>query len=169
MKIRRATDDDAGAFAGGMKSVHDEGLLGPKEDATVAQIKEQFKAGVSDSEFIYLVATLEDELIGAIGLYLDPVLGEYSFGLWLLPGRRGEGSGRALLEAGLKKVPDDVTEMLIEVWPDNDVAIELFEDFGFKPEGLSTEEYPRVDGTKGPVLLMRLLRDEPGPEVNEEA
>lgn len=154
--IRRARETDAYDFARGMKSVIEEGLLGPAEHATVARIEDLFEAGIKDRERMYLVADETGKLIGAILVYPDPDLDAYSLGLWVLPDRRDTGAGTALLEAGLEELPTDLDELRIEVWPDNRVAIRLFEKFGFGDKELSSEEYARVDGTMSRILRMRL-------------
>lgn len=148
-----------------MKSVTDEGLLGPEENATVADIEELFGIGIKDPERTYLVAEDAGKVIGAILVYPDPDLDAYSLGLWVLPDRRKAGTGAALLKAGLAEMPNDVTEVRIEVWPENGVAIRLFEKIGFGGKELSNGEYMRVDGTMSQTLRMRLAPSADGPTV----
>lgn len=160
MNIREAGDGDVGDFSRGMHRVHGEGFLGPEEDDSIENIEGLVEEGIDDPEWTYLIAESEGDLVGAIVLYPDGDLDAHSFGLWVLPGRRENGTGRALLKAGLARLPKDAG-VRIEVWPDNQTAIELFEKEGFVSEGLSDIEYTRVGGAKSRVLLMRLApRDE---------
>lgn len=49
---------------------------------------------------------------------------------------------------------------MLEVWPDNERAIALYEAYGFEREGLRRDHYRRRDGTlRSSVLMARLLGD----------
>jgi ribosomal protein S18 acetylase RimI-like enzyme len=166
VRIRRAGDGDVADFARGMNQVHGEGFLGPEEDASVANIEERVESGVRDPEWTYLIAEYGGDLIGAIVVYVDEDLDAHSFGLWVLSCGREKGTGRALLEAGLSEVPKD-SEVVIEVWPDNLIAIELFEKSGFEKSGLTETVYTRVGGAKSRALLMRRVPEGDVPEPTE--
>lgn len=168
MRIRRAGGADVGDFSHGMHRVHGEGFLGPEEDTSVENIERLVEEGIGDPEWTYLIAKSEGDLIGAIVVYPDENLDAHSFGLWVLPGRRGKATGRGLLDAGLAEVPKDA-DVRIEVWPDNQIAIALFEKAGFVKGGLSGVEYTRVGGAKSRALLMRLTPEEDGSAADQKA
>jgi putative acetyltransferase len=77
--------------------------------------------------------------------------------MWVLPGRRGRGGGRMLMEAALAAVPADAHKVELEVFPDNEVAIGLYRSFGFAEEGLRRDHYRREDGSLHSALLMARL------------
>ena len=62
----------------------------------------------------------------------------------LLAEVRGRGCGRALLQAAIDHARGaQVHKVELEVWPDNERAIALYERFGFEVEGIRRDHYRR--------------------------
>ena len=157
MEVRPATIDDCEAIARGMKVVVDEGRwLATEAGAPVEDLVQRFRASV---EWGHFLVVLEDggELVGALGMHPSAAAGVLSLGMWILPGRRGEGGGRMLMEAAIAGVPAEVHKVELEVFPDNEVAIGLYRSFGFEQEGLRRDHHRRDDGSLHSALLMARL------------
>ena len=76
-------------------------------------------------------------------------------GTWLLPGFRGRGHGRALLDAALSAATRlDVRKIELEAFTDNDAAIALYSAAGFEVEGTKRDHYRREDGSIKSAVMM---------------
>jgi ribosomal protein S18 acetylase RimI-like enzyme len=158
MQVRPANFDDCGPIARGMKVVVDEGRwLATESSAAVEDLEQRFRASVEwEGHFLFV---LEDggERVGALGMHPSAVDGVLSLGMWILPGCRGRGGGRMLMDAALAAVPSGAHKIELEVFPDNAAAISLYRDFGFEEEGLRRDHYRREDGTLRSALIMARL------------
>ena len=82
--------------------------------------------------------------------------------LSILPQARGNGHGRALLEATLTEArAAGATSMFLEVDADNSAAIALYTSKGFTRTGLRKGYYAHDDGTRTDAVTMTLAL-EPG-------
>lgn len=84
-----------------------------------------------------------------------PFVGDDEAGLkelYVHPDRWGEGVGTALLEAGVERLPDDVTAVRLETLAGNERAAGFYEAHGFERTGERTVE---VAGEEYPALLYR--------------
>jgi ribosomal protein S18 acetylase RimI-like enzyme len=72
--------------------------------------------------------------------------------LYVDPDRWGEGYGTALLEAGLRRLPDDVDSIALETLEGNEVAARFYEARGFEPDGTTSFE---IDGERYPTRVYR--------------
>lgn len=98
-------------------------------------------------------------MVGCLGLHPAGPPGVLSLGMWILPGWRRRGGGRALMEAALAAIPDDVHKHTLEVFPENEAAIALYRLLGFEQEGLLRDHYRREDGgLRSSLIMSRLLR-----------
>jgi putative acetyltransferase len=83
--------------------------------------------------------------------------GLLSIGMALLPGGRGRGGGRMLIERAIEHARGVGAHKLeLEVWPDNGRAIALYIGTGFEVEGLKRDHYRRKDGSLRSSLVMGL-------------
>jgi RimJ/RimL family protein N-acetyltransferase len=82
-----------------------------------------------------------------------------SVGMGVLREWRGQGLGKALLEACLRKAfAKGLTRIELEVYADNTNAIALYRRLGFVEEGLKRRARV-LDGRSQDLLLMALLRE----------
>ncbi len=158
MQVRRATIDDCEAMGRGMKVVADEGRwLATEGGAGATQLSERFRSGLKKGDLLFVLED-EGEVVGMLGLPPTGVAGVLSVGMWVLPTHRGRGGGRLLMEAAIAGRPADVHKIELEVWPENEAAIALYESIGFAREGLRRNHYRRRDGTlRSAVLMARLF------------
>jgi [ribosomal protein S18]-alanine N-acetyltransferase len=159
VRARPATADDAEAYARVVASVAEEGrwiATEPPVDvaARAALVREWLERGDG-------LVVLEDDdgaIVGGLGLHPRGVQGVVSLGMCVVAGARGRGGGRALMDAAMAWLADsDMHKVELEVWPDNERAIGLYEHYGFEIEGLRRDHYRRRDGSLRSALIMARL------------
>jgi putative acetyltransferase len=160
MQVRAATRDDAEELGAALKVVVDEGRwLALQPPVTAAEMAEGMRTRLDEGQ--KLLALVDDEgdgaLVGLLNLRPTRIEGIWSLGMWILPGQRGKGGGRMLLDAAIEAKPADAHKIELEVWPDNEAAIRLYERGGFEREGLRREHYRRRDGKLRDSLIMARL------------
>jgi RimJ/RimL family protein N-acetyltransferase len=106
---------------------------------------------------VYVAETDEGEVVGRLSLSRDTHPGSShvaDLGLMVAASHRRQGIGRALLEqavawcraAGIRKLE-------LHVFPHNEAAIRLYEEFGFEREGYRKAHYRREDGYVDAILM----------------
>jgi len=166
MLVRPVTPADFEELARGFKVVVDERRwVAVQPPITEAELAEGLRARFDEGRLMF---TLEDPdaegrgaaLLGHIDLHPTRTDGVWAFGMWMLPGARGKGGGRMLLETAIDARPPDVHKIELEVWPHNEAAIALYERLGFEREGLRRDHYRRRDGNlHSSVIMARLFPD----------
>lgn len=95
----------------------------------------------SDPQFDYsLVAEIDSKVVGSAGLYRQRrprILHVATFGITVHEAYQGKGVGKALLGALVEAADKwlNIVRIELEVWPDNERAIKLYQSFGFVLEG----------------------------------
>ena len=165
MRVRPVTSADLEELARGFKVVVDEKRwVAMQPPVTEAEVVEDLRERLAEGRRLF---TLEDPgaegrpaLVGHIDLHPTRIDGVWAFGMWVLPGLRGKGGGRMLLEAAIDARPADVHKIELEVWPHNEAAIGLYERMGFEREGLRRDHYRRNDGRLHSSVIMARLSPE---------
>jgi [ribosomal protein S18]-alanine N-acetyltransferase len=140
-----------------MAVVVDEGRwLATQPPASVAELTERFRISIRQGNLLFVLVDGE-EVVGALGLNPTSATGVLGLGMWTLPGWRGRGGGRLLVEAALAARPPEIHKIELEVFTDNDAAIHLYEATGFEREGLRRDHYRRADGSLQSALIMARL------------
>lgn len=100
-------------------------------------------------------------------LALEPTsYGVLDLGMMVARSWRGRGVGRELVAESLRWARErtDAHKVALQVWPDNEAAIRLYERFGFVEEGRLRRHYRRRSGElRDAVIMGRLLREGPPP------
>ncbi len=156
MLVRRATTEDAGAFARVVAAVADEGdWILTEAPVDVPAFADRVRRTIGDGADAFWVLEDGDRIVGATGLHATRAAGVASLGMSVVESARGKGRGRQLLTAALgHAVESGLHKVELEVFVDNARAIALYAAFGFEVEGLRREHYLRRDGTRRSVLLM---------------
>jgi RimJ/RimL family protein N-acetyltransferase len=160
MRVRPATPEDAAELGRALKVVVDEERwLAIQPPVTDAEMADRIRTAMAEGRGVF---ALEDDaadgaLVGLIDLRPTRIEGVHSIGMWILADHRGKGGGRLLLEAAVGARPADVHKIELEVWPENDAAIRLYERAGFEREGLRRDHYRRRDGRLHSSLIMARL------------
>jgi putative acetyltransferase len=166
MRVRPATYEDAEELGRALKVVVDEKRwLAIQPPVTEAEMAEGIRTRLAEGQKLF---ALGDDggggaLVGLINLRPTRIEGVWSIGMWILPRHRGKGGGRMLVDAAIEARPADVHKIELEVWPDNEGAIRLYERAGFEREGLRRDHYRRRDGRLHSSVIMARLFPDPTP------
>jgi RimJ/RimL family protein N-acetyltransferase len=155
MRVRPATAE----LGRGLKIVVDEKRwLAIQPPVTAAEMAAGIRTRLDEGQKLL---ALEDAaggaLVGLINLRPTRIEGVWSIGMWILAEHRGKGGGRLLVDAAIEARPPDVHKIELEVWPENESAIRLYERASFEREGLRRDHYRRRDGHLHSSLIMARL------------
>lgn len=100
----------------------------------------------------------DSELVGRISLARDQHPASHhvaDLGLMVSASYRRQGIGHALLEAAVGWAREaGITKLELHVFPWNEPALRLYEQFGFEREGFRKAHYRRGDGQYADAILM---------------
>jgi RimJ/RimL family protein N-acetyltransferase len=165
--IRPARDEDVEAAAAIAAVVAEEGTIGAQPPVDVGARTAGLRTLLADEGRGGVWVLCEGERVVGVATALERIGGVLSIAMMLLPGARGRGGGRGLLEAVLAHArASGAHKVDLEVWPDNGRAIALYTSAGFTVEGLRDRHYRRRDGSLRSSLIMARRTDngqEPGP------
>jgi putative acetyltransferase len=159
MNVRRARPEDADAFfeviaAVAAERVH---IATEPEDLDRGRVDRMLAAETRD-----VVWVLEDtgRIVGCLGLRGTRRPEAASLGMAILQEARGKGGGHALVRAAIEHARAvGLSTLELEVFPDNHVAIALYEAYDFAVAGHRPRSHPRRDGTVRGTLVMTLGLD----------
>lgn len=167
--IRPAEASDAAALialAAAVGREPGEWLLTNETWRSVVDERRYLRAVRRQADAAVLVAVDDGVVVGRLSVARDPHPSSShvaDLGLMVAASHRRRGIGNALLEAAVgwaRRV--GVAKLELHVFPWNEPAIRLYEQFGFEREGIRRGHYVR-DGRKVDALLMAYhLPSEPG-------
>ena len=103
------------------------------------------------------VAEAEEGVVGRLSVGRDPHPASHhvaDLGLMVAESYRRRGVGRALLEAAVDWARSHgVSKLELHVFPHNEGAIALYDQFGFEREGYRKRHYRRPDGYVDAILM----------------
>lgn len=160
--VRRAEPADAEALTRLAEAVSAEPeawlISADGEWRSVAEERRYLKAVRRYPHAAVFVATRPDgTVVGRLSLARDshpasPHVAD--LGLMVAKGARGQGVGRALLEAGVEWArASGVRKLELHVFPWNEPAIRLYERFGFEREGYRKAHYRRAGEYVDAILM----------------
>ena len=164
MRARPATPDDAQAFAEVLASVAaEERWIAPQPPVDVAAEAERMRGSLERGDPLWVLEDDDGRVVGTLGLHPTHARGVVSLGMCIVADARGRGGGRAPMDAAMAWLDaSDMHKVELEVWPDNERAIGLYERYGFAVEGLRRDHYRRRDGSLRSSLIMARLLSRPG-------
>ena len=165
MIVRRAEPGDAPALAAlaAAVSAEPEGWLIGDEWRSAGDERRYIRAVRRHPDAAVFVAEEEGEIAGRLSLGRDPHPASShvaDLGLMVDARFRRRGVGRALLDAAVAWAQEsNVTKLELHVFPWNEPAIALYEDFGFEREGYRRAHYRRPDCYADAVLMAYMIPD----------
>lgn len=167
--IRAAKPDDAATLAALAAAVgrEPEGwLLNTDGWRSVGDERRYLRALRRHPDAAVFVAEEHGEVIGRLSVARDPHQASRhvaDLGLMVAGGHRRRGIGRALLEQAVAWAHEaGVRKLELHVFPWNEPAIHLYEQFGFEREGLRKDHYRRGGEYVDAILMAYRLANEDG-------
>jgi RimJ/RimL family protein N-acetyltransferase len=158
--IRQAMPGDAPALVKLARAVgaEPEGWLISTSDWRGASDERRYLRSLRRSkDAAVFVAEAPEGIVGRLSVGRDPHPASShvaDLGLMVAKGHRRQGIGRALLERAAEWARGaGVTKLELHVFPHNEPAIKLYEDFGFRREGYRERHYRRNGGLVDAVLM----------------
>jgi putative acetyltransferase len=157
--VRRARDADVSDAALVAAAVAEEGFLGLQPPVDLEARAERYRELIEHDAL--WVLEHQGKVVGYAGAP-ESVRGVVSVGMAILAGSRGQGGGRALLDAVKEHARSaGAHKVSLEVWIDNARAIALYAAAGFEVEGFRRDHYRRRDGSLRSTLIMAWRVDAP--------
>jgi len=158
--IRAAAPRDAGALVALAEDVaaEPEGwLISDGGWRTVGDERRYLRTIRRYRDAAVFVAEDEGEIVGRLSLGRDPHPASRhvaDLGLMVAAGARRKGIGRALLHQSVEWARGvGIRKLELHVFPHNEAAIALYEDFGFRREGFRKAHYRRGAGYVDAILM----------------
>lgn len=162
VRVRAAKEIDAEAVGNVWASVASEGEWIGTELPLRGDWADRFNSALVNNEQAWLVAELDDVVIGAIFMNNERGLGH--LGMAVVAAHRGRGVGRALVASCIDWARDQLChKVVLEVWPHNVRARRLYEWAGFQEEGYLKRHYRRRNGALWDAVTMGLVLDTTSP------
>jgi RimJ/RimL family protein N-acetyltransferase len=161
VRIRAAEPGDAAALVALATAVGSEPqgwLLADSNWRSVADERRYIRALRRHPDGALIVADAGGLVVGRLSIVRDPHPSSphvADLGLMVAASHRRRGIGRALLAAAEEWASGaGVSKLELHVFPHNEAAIALYEDFGYEREGYRRRHYRRPDGTYVDAVLM---------------
>ncbi len=158
--VRPARPDDAAALVELAVSVGSEPeawLLNTDSWRSVGEERRYLRALKRHPDAAVFVAEDEGTVVGRLSVARDPHRASHhvaDLGLMVAAGHRRRGVGRALLEQAVEWARDaGIRKLELHVFPWNEPAIRLYEQFGYEREGFRHEHYRRDDEYVDAILM----------------
>ncbi len=158
--VRRARPDDAAALVELAVAVGGEPeawLLNTDSWRSVGEERRYIRALKRHPDAAVFVAEDEGTIVGRLSVARDPHRASHhvaDLGLMVAAGHRRRGVGRALLEQAVEWARDaGIRKLELHVFPWNEPAIRLYEQFGYEREGFRREHYRRDDEYVDAILM----------------
>jgi ribosomal protein S18 acetylase RimI-like enzyme len=139
--VRKLTEDDLDAFwTLRLRALQDNPeAFGSTYEETIDRGKEAMlqRIGVGQGDGIFSMGAFDDALIGTVGFRRDEGLKErhkgFVFGMYVIPERRGQGAGKALMLELIARARrmEGLEQIHLAVVTTNQAAVRLYRSLGF--------------------------------------
>ncbi len=158
--VRRARPDDAAALvelAVAVGSEPEAWLLNTDSWRSVGEERRYLRALKRHPDAAVFVADDDGAIVGRLSVARDPHRASHhvaDLGLMVAAGHRRRGIGQALLEQAVEWArAAGVRKLELHVFPWNEPAIRLYEQFGYEREGLRRDHYRRDNEYVDAILM----------------
>ena len=138
--------------------LHD--LLFLDRDIREPKVLAAWRRAIEQGTINSLVSIANDEIVATTAVIRDPLSWSAHVAdlrLLVLPGWRGKGVGRALLEASIQQaIAQGATKLTARMTPDQIGAITLFEETGFRGEALLRDQVCDTSGQLHDIAVLAL-------------
>lgn len=145
--LRPARPEDARAILKRMARVVREGIYLQEDEDTLASVREkeeEIRKSVRDNS-MYTLAVVDGEVVGAAILKRGPLAMNrhtVNYRIWVGPKHRGLGIGKRFMRYSIAWCKaHGVRKFCLDVFSNNDRAIELYQRYGFVLEGRRKEQF----------------------------
>ena len=149
------TSEELGAFTQGLG---DEDLLFLSRDLREPKVLEAWKRDIANGNIFSVKATLDGKVLGTTALLLDKQSWSAHVGelrILVLPEARDTGLGRILIqESFLMGLDLELEKLTARMMLDQEGAINVFEEMGFKKEAMLLDHVKDSHGKKHDLLMM---------------
>lgn len=160
VSIRSASLDDFDAWFRLYDAVAAEGKwIGGEAPSDRSARRQSYESHQLNPDAITFLAVSGERLVGALGVSVNGGIAE--LGMMVDAGFRGRGIGSALLGACIDWAGEQrAHKVILEVWPHNVAARQLYEKHGFVIEGRFQRHYRRRNGELWDAIRMGLVLDQ---------
>ena len=164
--IRTVKESDAQTYLELGKSIMSENIysLTKAEELTITleQERDWIISSLENPNHLIVVAELEGKIIGQLNFsngHKERIAHNGEFGMGVHKNFRGMGIGRLLLEKLIEwcRENETIEKINLCVHQTNDRAIKLYQDLGFKKEGVRMKDLKYSDGTYVNTVFMGLF------------
>ncbi len=162
IRVRHAVPADARDLYHGFSTVIDEGVWLPTFNAnsSVADWANWIQR-TNHSRDVMLVAELEDEYVGHLTLQAEEWMASQHvarLGIIVVQGQRGNGVGRALMQAAEGAGLDaEYEKIILSTFKDNLIAISLYHSMGYKQVGVREGHFAMPQGYIDEVIFEKWI------------
>jgi putative acetyltransferase len=163
--VRPGRPGDAAALVTLAESVGSEPegwLISDSRWRSVADERRYLKTVRNHPDAAVFVADRDGEIVGRLSISRDPHPASShvaDLGLMVAGSARRQGVGTALLDQAVAWAQTNgVRKLELHVFPHNEPAIRLYEQFGFVREGYRKQHYRRADGYVDAILMAFEIR-----------
>jgi RimJ/RimL family protein N-acetyltransferase len=138
--------------------------IGAEPGFDVAKRQSNILKSIEEDASCVLVATLEDVVVGNLGIQGQHRQTIGSLAMMVARKHRGQGIGGRLLDASLRWARESCLHKVdLMVWPHNAAAIALYRSRGFTIEGRLRRQFRRANGELWDVITMGIVLDTQSP------
>ncbi len=157
-QLRLISESDAEALALFVGSLNTHDLLFLPRDLTVAKVREAWLRSAESGGMQTVIALQGDAIVGCAAIAVDshswsPHVGELR--VLVAPALREQGLGRLLIqESFILGISMDLSKLTARMTLDQDAAMEVFQDMGFKPEAMLKEHVEDREGKRHDLVIL---------------
>jgi len=158
VEIARMTAGDRAALVAFVATLAPQDLLFVPRDLGHPKVVDAWMRSLETGELVSLVARSNGEMVGCTAIFVDELSWSKHVGelrVLVSPAWRGRGLGRALIQECFAQALElGLTKLVAQMMVDQRAAIAVFEELGFRAEGLLSKHVADRDGKLHDLVLL---------------